>query len=195
MNKEIKRNLILAFLTIFALFFLYKVRDILLPFVLGGLIAYLLNGATNFLEQKFNNRKIISICLVFCFSIIVILFFAFIIPILLEQITSLIRELSTYIVKNSNLLGEKFNKITSYFELDTNIDINSYIASYGKKITEYFLSLLNKIVIKSLAFISIISLLIITPITAYHFLVEWNNILSTIMLYIPKNKQIFVYRN
>ena len=190
MNKEIKRNLILAFLTIFALFFLYKVRDILLPFVLGGLIAYLLNGATNFLEQKFNNRKIISICLVFCFSVIVILFFAFIIPILLEQITSLIRELSTYIVKNSNLLGEKFNKITSYFELDTNIDINSYIASYGKKITEYFLSLLNKIVIKSLAFISIISLLIITPITAYHFLVEWNNILSTIMLYIPKNKQI-----
>ena len=190
MNKEVKRNLILAFLTIFALFFLYKVRDILLPFVLGGLIAYLLNGATNFLEQKFNNRKIISICLVFCFSVIVILFFAFIIPILLEQITSLIRELSTYIVKNSNLLGEKFNKITSYFELDTNIDINSYIASYGKKITEYSLSLLNKIVIKSLAFISIISLLIITPITAYHFLVEWNNILSTIMLYIPKNKQI-----
>lgn len=190
MNKEIKRNLIFTFLTIFALFFLYKVRDILLPFVLGGLIAYLLNGATNFLEQKFNNRKIIAMCLVFFFSIVIVLFFAFVIPILLEQITNLIKELSNYIIKNSNLLAEKFQKIASYFELDTDIDINSYIAGYGKKITEYSLSLLNKIVIKSLAFISIISLLIITPITAYHFLAEWNNIVASIASYIPKNKQI-----
>ena len=52
------------------------------------------------------------------------------------------------------------------------------------------MSLLNKIVIKSLAFISIISLLIITPITAYHFLAEWNNIVATITSYIPKNRQI-----
>ena len=115
MNKEIKRNLIFTFLTIFTLFFLYKVRDILLPFVLGGLIAYLLNGATNFLEQKFNNRKVISMCLVFFFSVVIVLFFAFVIPVLLEQITNLIKELSNYIIKNSSLLGEKFQKIASYF--------------------------------------------------------------------------------
>ena len=54
MSKELKINIVLFIISVFILFFLYKVKSILLPFVLGGLVAYLLSDITNNFEKKVN---------------------------------------------------------------------------------------------------------------------------------------------
>lgn len=190
MDKIFKKNIIFSILFIFILFFLYKVKNILLPFVLGALIAYLLENLTSILEKKIGSRKIVAIALVSVFSILIILFFTFIIPILMDQITKLVMEFANYITKNSDILGEKILKITDYLNIDiSELSIKAYITNYSKNIAGYSINLLNSILSKSIALLSLISLLIITPITAYHFLLEWDNIIKSIYSYIPQNKQ------
>ncbi|MDD2840767.1 MAG: AI-2E family transporter [Rickettsiales bacterium] len=190
MDKILKQNIILSLLSIFVLFFLYEVKNILLPFILGALIAYLLGNLTSILEKKIGSRKMVSISLVSIFFILLLLFFAFVIPILVDQTSKLIVEFANYITKNSDILGDKITKVMSYLQIDTSeLNIKAYIANYSKSVAGYSMSLLNGLLSTSIAFISLISLLIITPITAYYFLIEWNNIIKCISSYIPQNKQ------
>jgi len=188
MEKRLKHNLIIGAMIFFLLYFLYSVRNILLPFVLGGIIAYLLGGLTTRLEKKIKSRKIASAIVVVLFTLIIITFFVFIIPVLLTQTTQLVRELANYFTKNNEVLSAKFAEITTYFNIGGEVDFKQYLAGYSKNITGYFMGLLNNILSTSIAFISLLSLLIITPVTAYYFLNEWNNIIATTKLYIPKNK-------
>lgn len=190
MEKTLKLNIIFSILFVFLLFFLYKVQNILLPFILGGLIAYLLGNLTNILEHKIKSRKIASIILVSIFFTLLILFFAFVIPVIIDQTNKLFSEIANYIPQNETVINNKITEITNYLNIDTSkAKIEEYIANYSKNIAKYSMNVLNGILTKSLAFISIISLLIITPITAYYFLSEWNNIIKSIYSFIPKQKQ------
>ena len=80
----IKKYIFSILLTVFSLFFLYKVRSILLPFFLGFLIAYLFKDLVKKYEKKYS-RNILSLISVIGFSLCVILIFIFIFPIVLNQ--------------------------------------------------------------------------------------------------------------
>lgn len=186
MDKELKRNLIVTTVIFLLFYFLYSVRNILLPFILGGIIAYFLGNLTTKLEKKIKSRKIASIIVIAIFTLLILMFFIFIIPVLLSQTTELIKELANYLSKNNELISEKITKIMAYFDMGDDVDFKKYLSGYSKNITGYFMGLLNNILSTSIAFISLLSLLIITPITAFYFLNEWNHIIQIIKLYIPK---------
>ena len=186
MDKDIKRNLIITIVVFLLFYFLYSVRSILLPFVMGGIMAYFLESPTTKFEKKIKSRKIASITIITVFVLLILMFFIFIIPILLTQATELIKELANYLSKNNELISEKFTKVMAYFDVSSEVDFKKYLAGYSKNITGYFMGLLNNILSTSIAFISLLSLLIITPITTFYFLNEWNNIIKTIKIYIPK---------
>lgn len=186
MTKTLKNNAILTIITLSILYFLYNVRSILLPFTLGIIIAYFLNGFTNKMEKiLFNSRKISSILIITIFTIIILLFITLIVPIALEQTFNLTKELLNYLGKNNEVLSNKITSIMEYFEIQDTINFKKYIINYGNNISKYLMSFFNNILSKSVAFINVLSLLIITPITAYYFLNDWNNIINTIKVYIP----------
>ncbi len=186
MDRDVKRNLIIAAAVFLLFYFLYSVRSILLPFILGGIIAYFLENLTTKLEKKIKSRRVASIIVIVLFTLLILMFFIFIIPVLLSQATELIKELASYLTKNNELISEKITKIMAYFDMGDEVDFKKYLAGYSKNITGYFMGLLNNVLSTSIAFISILSLLIITPVTAFYFLNEWNNIIEIIKLYIPK---------
>lgn len=186
MTKELKDRIIFSTIAVLILYFLYCVRSILLPFTLGGIIAYLLGGITGWLEKKIKNRQLASLIVVSIFFIILVVIFAIIIPLLLMQMIELMKELSGYLNDNNRAISGKISKILKSFAIDTRIDIKKYLIDYGKSITSYAVGFLNNILSRSIAFITVVSLLIITPITAYYFLSEWNKIIKIISLYLPK---------
>lgn len=190
MDKTIKRNIFIGAVIIFLSYFLYSVRNILLPFVLGGLIAYFLGNITSKLEKKIKSRRIASIFFISIFTLVILMAFVFVVPILLEQAVQLIKELGAFLGKNNEVISEKVNKIVRYFDVEEELNIKKYLASYSSNITSYLMGTLNNILSTSIAFISLLSLIIITPVTAYYFLNEWNNIIRIIKLYMPrKNKK------
>lgn len=200
MSKSLKNNIILSILAICSLYFLYTVRSILLPFVLGIIIAYFLNKTTTKLEKVFfNSRKIASIFIITIFTTIIVILITLIIPIIVEQTFNLVKELLNYVKKdNSGVISNKIVALLEYFDIKDQIDFKKYIINYGNEISQHIMTFLNNLVSKSMAFINIISLLIITPITAYYFLNDWNIMLEKIKSFIPpknKEKYIQLFRN
>ena len=65
------------------------------------------------LHMKFIRLKkfLCLLSLIFLVSVVVVLFFGFAIPILINQITNLLKELSEYITKNSDLINTKMTEI------------------------------------------------------------------------------------
>lgn len=185
MNKKIKNNIIIIAPIIISFIFLYIVRGILLPFILGAVIAYLMDGITTKLEKITKNRSLASLIIMIIFTFLVVSFFIFVIPILLTQTTDLIKELITHITKNNELILEKILKFMSFFKINDDADFKYYLSNYNKSITSYLIGILNKVLSSSVAFINVLYLIIMTPITSYYFLTELHNIKRTIIKLIP----------
>ena len=194
MLKTTKNNIILSILSLCAIYFLYSVRDILLPFTLGIIIAYFLNKTTTKLEKVFfNSRKIASIFVITIFTTLILILITLIIPIIVEQTFNLVKEMINYFKGDNTIISNKIATLLEYFDIQDSIDYKKYIINYGNKISEYLMSFFNNLLSKSMAFINIISLLIITPITAYYFLNDWNKMLNKIKSFIPpKNKEKYI---
>lgn len=200
MSKSLKNNIILSILAICSLYFLYTVRSILLPFILGIIIAYFLNKTTTKLEKVFfNSRKVASIFIITIFTTIILIVITLVIPIIIEQTFNFIKELLNYIKQdNSGVISNKIATLLEFFDIKDQIDFKKYIINYGNKISQHIMTFLNNLVSKSMAFINVISLLIITPITAFYFLNDWNKMLEKIKSFIPpknKEKYIQLFRN
>lgn len=200
MSKSLKNNIILSILAICTLYFLYTVRGILLPFILGIIIAYFLNKTTTKLEKVFfNSRKVASIFIITIFTTIILIVITLVIPIIIEQTFNFIKELLNYIKQdNSGVISNKIAALLEFFDIKDQIDFKKYIINYGNKISQHIMTFLNNLVSKSMAFINVISLLIITPITAFYFLNDWNKMLEKIKSFIPpknKEKYIQLFRN
>ena len=200
MSKSLKNNIILSILAICSLYFLYTVRSILLPFILGIIIAYFLNKTTTKLEKVFfNSRKVASIFIITIFTTVILIVITLVIPIIIEQTFNFIKELLNYIKQdNSGVISNKIATLLEFFDIKDQIDFKKYIINYGNKISQHIMTFLNNLVSKSMAFINVISLLIITPITSSSFFNDWNEMLEKIKSFIPpknKEKYIQLFRN
>ena len=83
----------------FVIFFVgvYILRDVLLPFVAGMIIAYFLDPATTKLQQKLHSRTA-ALCVVFAVLIFVLLLCIFIIvPVVQKQLSIFLSNLPVYV--------------------------------------------------------------------------------------------------
>ena len=98
--------------------YISKISDLLLPFAVGGALAYILNPILNWIEQKLfpvifgdkvsrKARRGLSVLLSYLFLFAVIgVFFLIVVPQIYDSIMSLINRSSTYIRTAENLLNQ-----------------------------------------------------------------------------------------
>ena len=192
MNKLlINRILLLAifFIIIIASFFYFNT---LIPFFIGCFIAYLLSPIVNFFEKKKINRNLASSLICIIFFIFFYTFILLVIPIIVEQtlkfldkFPSLISRIELQISKLSSLLN--YNSFDlSYLEFFKNIN---------ESLGDFLKIIIRKIFFSSLAIVNFLSVIIITPIVAWYFLKDWNNIIQFINKNIPNTYQVSVNKN
>ena len=106
--------------------------DLLTPFFIGFVIAYIFNQPMKKLESKFKLKRGISILIIYGISSILLIFsWLFIIPI----IKSNINELALYIPSGIDQVQDLINNISSQFKLDiNNLDIKQQINDFITKV-------------------------------------------------------------
>lgn len=155
-DNNMKKYIILIFITIFTYWGLNNLNllfesfnficTVFSPFILGGMIAFILNIPTkkieNLLNKKIKNKKctrIIAIILSLLIFVLVIIFVAFLlIPELISNITLLMKNLPNFMNKTENFILDLLNKypdiqnqIKDIFSASGNItDIISNILNY-----------------------------------------------------------------
>lgn len=108
---------------------IYTIKDILSPFFIGFVIAYILNQPMKYLEKKFRIKRGISIALIYgAVVLIVLLSSIFIVP----TIKSNVQDIYASIPQGINQIENMLNNISSSLKFDINnpdikVQINDFI--------------------------------------------------------------------
>ncbi|MDG1286473.1 MAG: AI-2E family transporter [Rickettsiales bacterium] len=178
-----RRLLFWLLITLLFFGFLFLIRDMLLPFILGILIAYCLDPAADKLEKWGCSRGIsTSIITVLFFAALTIIILA-LAPTLAKQVSGLLADIPSYISILQGSLIEQVGKlpipIDWEHELDTKALVENIISD-GK-------GLAARLVQSGMALINMVSLLVITPVVSFYLLRDWDKLVKQLDTLLPRN--------
>lgn len=156
--------------------------DVILPFVLGGAIAYCLDPIADRLERAGCSR-IAAVAIITLTAVIVIIPVAFlIIANLIEQATMLVSTAPELFDGLSSWLRERFPQLfdeesAAYQQL---VALREAIQSKGGDIA-------NGILNSALGLLNIVILLVVVPVVAIYMLLDWDNMTAKIDEMLPRD--------
>lgn len=177
------RWLIIVFLALVALYFLFKVKNIILPFTLGIGLAYLLNPAVSWLEKRGLNRQgsvaVISIWITF--FLVVIIFF------LLPRLYFELGKLAAVLPDKINIIYSYAEAAKStYFQAGLSGEISKLIEEQLKEGRDFLIKWLDRLIDTLPGIIASLGLLVLSPVLAIYFLLDWNKICSAVLKLVPQ---------
>lgn len=165
--------LIWAGLFLLTILLLWIFRPILLPFVVGLALAYLLNPLVNVLQRIGLSRSIASaLMLVVVITIIVGLLLA-LVPLVGAQVVDLVARLPGHIVDLQELLQQWVPQLVEWLgpERASQVEASlSDIIGRGVELVGQFTATLAQ---SGLTVINTIAFLFITPVVAFYLLLDW----------------------
>ncbi len=172
-------------LLVLLLVFISAVKSILLPFVVGVLVAYFLDPLADKLEKKKLSRTISTIIITGGFFSCFILIVTLIAPLLFEQIIALVTAIPEYI---SHLYEDSkpwIDGITSKIS-DTNMDsAKDSVAAMARESGGLISNLASEIFKSGFGAINILSLMFIAPVVSFYTLRDWDILTAKVDGLIP----------
>ena len=160
---------------------LWLLGDVLMPFILGGAIAYFIDPLADRLERAGMSRAgataLITVFALLIFLAAVLL----VVPTLISQTAGLIDVLPRLTNRFQTFLGERFPSI-----LDGESTIRQTLASVGTAIQEKGPALVETLLGSALSVINVVILLIVVPVVAVYLLLDWDRMIARIDELLPR---------
>ena len=157
---------------------LWLLREILLPFVAGMALAYLLDPLVKRLERIGLNRLVATLLVIGLFVIAFLLLIILIVPVLGAQLAAFIERLPNTIARLQALVADPsrpwLRKVVGEGFRDA--DIGELV----RQGSGYLATFLRSLWSGGQALVSIFSLVVITPVVAFYILHDWDRMLATI---------------
>lgn len=168
---------------------LYALGDVLLPFVLGGAIAYFLDPVADRLERAGTSRvaatAIITVGAVLIFVIMALL----VVPSLIEQAIQLFNTAPQLARQFGGFLVERFPSI-----LEEGSTLQTSLQAVGETIQSRGGELLNAVFSSVAGIINIVVLFVIVPVVAVYLLLDWDNMIARVDDLLPRDHQPVIRR-
>lgn len=162
----------------------YLTRAILLPFVAGLAVAYLLDPLADRLEKVKFPRWLASATVLTLFFLLVSAIILAILPLLQHQIAGFMQSFPRYVESAMPLLDGFLNDFSAIF--DTVSDSESLIAAAAQEGASKAASIVTSFLSKGAALFSILTLVIISPVVAFFLLRDWDLIVERVDGWLPK---------
>ena len=167
--------------------FVYLLTDILLPFVAGMILAYLLDPIADFLERHRFPRWVAAGLITLIATAVVISALLLLVPLLQSQIVDFAGRLPSYL----ELLREKAVVLLAAVQTQVSPEEMASIreklgGAAGPNALAWIGNLLTRIWGGGVALLNLLSLLVITPIVMFYLLRDWDDIVETIDDWLPR---------
>lgn len=169
----------------FLLAFIYATRGVLLPFVAGLAIAYLLDPLADRLEEWKFPRWLAATVILFLFFVVATGVLLAMLPIIQIQLFALIDHLPGYLEGVRPLVDSFLLRINDSFHVEIAPDAESLIASVASKGLDRMGGILSGLVSQGAALFNLLTLLLISPVVAFFLLRDWDLIVTTIDGWLP----------
>ena len=164
------------------LFVLWWLGNVIMPFVLGGALAYVLDPIADRLERWGFSRTMAVVAIMLTALLIVVMLFLLVIPILVQQATALINTAP-------QLFGELQAWLTAKFPsaMDEDSTIRRQLLALGQTIQSKGGDLLNSVLSSALSLINVIVLVIIVPVVTFYLLLDWDRMIARVDELLPRD--------
>ena len=160
---------------------LWLLGDVILPFVLGGAIAYCFDPVADRLERAGLSRGwavgLITLFALLLFVVLVLL----VIPTLIDQSAQLIETAPQLFERLQVVATERFPEL-----MDADSTIRKQLGELGAFIQSRGGELVNGVLTSVSSLLNIVVLLVIVPVVAFYLLLDWDNMVARIDDQIPR---------
>jgi predicted PurR-regulated permease PerM len=173
---------------------LWILREVLLPFVAGFVLAYLLNPLANRLERAGMNRTVASLIIVGVFVLFFLAVIMVLVPVLGNQLFAFIQRLPEYVTRLQALLTqERWDWLQKIFGQVPDIQsLQKPLADLMTQAAGWLIAFVQSLWSGGRAIISVFALIIITPIVAFYLLADWNRMVAKVASWIPRQHRATV---
>jgi predicted PurR-regulated permease PerM len=164
---------------------LWLLNDVLLPFVAGMVMAYLLDPLVKRLQRLGLSRPIASVAIVAIMIILIALALILILPVLGEQIAHFIERIPQYFERVRQIAQEQSQGWLGRLVGDKLPDAQKQLGGVASSAAGWVAGFLTSLLSGGKALIGVISLLVIAPIVAFYMLIDWERMIAKVDSWIP----------
>jgi predicted PurR-regulated permease PerM len=167
-----------------ALFFvaLWFLGDVILPFVIGGAVAYFLDPVADRLEtlglSRIWSTVVITVAALLIFTIAALL----VIPTLVNQSVALVNMAPSLAENLQAFLTERFPSL-----MDQNSILRHSLDTLGTKIQERGGELINAVLSSAMSVLNVVLLIVVVPVVAFYLLLDWDRMVAVIDNLLPRD--------
>jgi predicted PurR-regulated permease PerM len=163
---------------------LWLLHHILLPFVVGAALAYLLDPLANRLVRYGVSRLIAALLILGGFVLVFVGVFLVVVPVLADQLSAFIKHLPEYVQRLQTLVSDPSRPWLH--EIFGNASGGDWsVGVLLNKFAGYMTESLPSLLTKGEALLSVLSLLVITPVVAFYLLSDWDRVVNSFDGLIP----------
>lgn len=161
---------------------LWYLGDVLLPFVLGGAIAYFLDPVADRLESWGLSRVAATALIAVVSLVIFILMMLLVVPTLINQAVALFETAPQLFRDLREFLTARFPSI-----VDADSTLRQSLDAVGNTIRDRGGELLNTILSSAASIINIVVLFVIVPVVAVYMLLDWDRMIARVDELLPRD--------
>ncbi|MGR3617790.1 MAG: AI-2E family transporter [Paracoccaceae bacterium] len=168
---------------------LWFLGDVLLPFVLGGAIAYFIDPVADRLERAGFSRVAATGIITVSTIVLVIVALLSVVPMLVNQLIDLVaimpqlaRDLQAFLIKH-------VPSIT-----DDQSNLHQMIFAIGETLKARFTEVAQAAVSSALSLLNVVILLVIVPVVAVYLLLDWDRMIARIDDLLPRDYVVTIRR-
>ena len=181
--------MIWAGLFVLAIVLLWIFRSILLPFVVGLTLAYLLNPVVNWLQKIGIGRSWAAMIVLTGVLVLLIGLLLALVPLVAVQIGGLISRLPGYVGDLQELLRQWVPQFTEWLGPERAAQLENSLSDLIGRGVEFVGLLTATLAQSGLTVINTIAILFITPVVAFYLLVDWEGMMRKADDLLPRAHQ------
>ena len=161
---------------------LWQLGDVVLPFILGGAIAYFMDPVADRLEDMgFSRTAATAIITVVALLVFVIMVLA-VVPTLVSQATSLVQIAPQLARDLLTFVNERFPQM-----LNPDSAVSQTLQAIGEQIQSRGGALLQSALTSAAGLVNVLLLLVIVPVVAFYLLLDWDNMIAKVDELLPRD--------
>ncbi|QYO78560.1 AI-2E family transporter [Devosia salina] len=165
---------------------LWVFRGILLPFVVGAALAYLLNPLVNQLQKWRFNRVWATVVVLFSVLTLVVSIFFMFVPLIGQQVIGLIQRLPGYVADLQELAVAWSPEINAWLGPERAAQLQNSLNDLARQALGFIATLPAELVNIGLTGAAVVGFTVLAPVVAFYLLLDWEGMVRGIDDLLPK---------
>ena len=161
--------------------------EVLLPFVLGLILAYFLDPLVTGLEKKGLSRDLATGLIAVIFTLLATLFVLIIGPLLFNQLSELASEMPTYFRQLQDIIINGSESLFGKIFPGSKLGAEEAMQNMAKESASHLTGVLKSVWTSGKAVFSFLSLVLITPVVTFFLLKDWDRFIGKIDKWLPRD--------